>query len=428
MNRREFLSTVAGGFIAVHTVNSVLAAENKRRPNFVFILADDLGWNQLGCYGGSYYKTPNIDRLAKEGMRFTDAYAASPVCSPTRASIMTGKYPARLHLTNYIPGLQNLRKRLREPEWTKFLSTEEVTVAEALKAGGYETACFGKWHLSKGKRPPASLPNNPDKQGFDESMVTYKPRPRQDPEKDAHNVAAITKKSIKFMEAKRDCPFFLYISHNSIHDPLKEKKSLISSYEENPETEKPENHPIIAAMLETLDNSVGLVLQKLKELNLEKSTLVIFFSDNGGLASYSSQTPLRGGKANIYEGGIRVPLICRWPGVIEPNSMENTSVISVDFFPTLVEIAGIEKKYSLDGKSLIPLFKKNNYKLIEKYEKSLLQKENPVELYDLEHDIGERNDLTQTLPGKARDLRERLAAWRKSVNAQLPTINPDYKS
>jgi len=334
----------------------------EQKPNIVLILADDLGWNQIGCYGSDYYKTPNIDKLAKEGMRFTDAYAAAPVCSPTRASIMTGKYPARLHLTDYIRGTrQPENSPLLLPQWTPYLKLEEITIAEALKEEGYATASFGKWHLSKEKLPPKSESHNPDKQGFDESFVTYKPakslaREWQTPENDGHNVQIITDKSIKFIEKNKDKSFFLYITHNTIHNPLMENESLIQKYEDKKGSELPENNPIIAAMIETLDHSTGQIIDKLAELNLPQKTVVIFFSDNGGLEKEADQIPLRAGKGAIYEGGIREPLIIKWSGKIQKGSVSTAPVISIDLFPTFLDIAGCKKIYNdVDGVSLLPV-------------------------------------------------------------------------
>ena len=267
---------------------------DKRRPNIVFILADDLGWSQVGCYGSSFYETPNIDRLAREGMRFTDAYAACPVCSPTRASIMTGKYPARLGLTDFIAGGNYPRERLKQVEWQKYLPLEEVTIAEVVKGAGYATGSFGKWHLSIAKQPPESLPFNPDKQGFDESMVTYKPSSSHNPEEDAHNVEAITQKSLEFLERNKGGRFFLYVPHNTIHAPLLGRKRLVEKYKDKKGANLPENNPVIAAMIEELDDSVGRLLAKLDELRIADKTVVVFFSDNGGLERSVKQTPAVG--------------------------------------------------------------------------------------------------------------------------------------
>ncbi len=428
-------------------------------PNIIFILADDLGYSQLGCYGSNFYKTPNIDKLALEGMRFTNAYAACPVCSPTRASIMTGKYPARLHLTDFIAGNNKDTYPLSQPDWQKYLLLEEITFAEVLKEQGYRTALFGKWHLSQAKTPPESLAFNPDKQGFDESFVTYKPslsmaQPWQGAENDAHNVDTITSLAIDFLERNRANPFFLFVSHNTIHDPLKEKTETIQKYKDLEESKEPENHPVIAAMIERLDNSCGIIFNKIRELGLEKNTVVIFFSDNGGKHDYAAQTPLRAGKGWLYEGGIREPLIVKWAGKITPESVSESLISSVDLFPTFLGISGIENFHeNVDGRSFTQVLKdpktnihqnlfwhyphyhdgsgmlpagavrSENYKLVEWYEPVLLNLENPVELFDLNNDIGETTNLTDSLPDKANELRELLHDWHKETDAQMPVIN-----
>lgn len=430
------------------------------KPNIVFILADDLGYAQLGCYGSDYYSTPNLDQLASEGMKFTNAYAACAVCSPTRASIMTGKYPARLHLTDFIAGNNRTDYPLSQPDWQKHLPLEERTIAEYLKKQGYRTALFGKWHLSKEKTPPGSLPFNPDKQGFDESFVTYKPsggmsRPWQGAEVDAHNVDTITALALDFIDRNKSNPFFLFVSHNTIHDPLKEKAGSIAKFEKLPETELPENHPVIAAMIERLDKSCGTIFNKISESGLEENTIVIFFSDNGGRHSYALQTPLRAGKGWLYEGGIREPLIVKWKNVLEAGVRSEALVGSIDFLPTLLEVSGMkELPAGLDGKSLVPVFRNpeieihrslywhyphyhggsgmvpagairsGNWKLIEWYEKSLLdRKETPYELYNLENDMGERVDLADSLRSVTEKLAGELRKWREDVDAQMPVPN-----
>lgn len=431
-------------------------------PNIIFILADDLGYTQVGFNGSSYYKTPHLDKMAGEGMRFTDAYAACAVCSPTRASIMTGKYPARLHLTDFIAGNNRKDKPLLQPEWQKYLPLEEVTIAEMLKKKGYRTASFGKWHLSQEKMPPGSLPYNPDKQGFDESFVTYKPsgkmiQPWQEAENDAHNVDTITSLALDFLERNRSNPFFLYVSHNTIHNPLKEKAESIQKYEELTESEAPENNPIIGAMIERLDNSCGRIFDKVKELGLEDNTIIIFFSDNGGLESDADQTPLRAGKGWYYEGGIREPMIIKWKSVIEPGTVSSSLISSIDFFPTLLEITGIEElPEDLDGISFAPVLKdpsaethkdlfwhyphyhgsgmvpgaamrSGKWKLIEWYEKSLLgDRESAFELYDLENDISESNNLADSLVTLTHEMAAELAKWREDVNAQMPVPNEEF--
>lgn len=458
MNRRQFLKSTVFGAAALALPGFGFAKKNsKSKPNFIFILADDMGWSQLGCYGSNFYETPNIDRLASEGMRFTDAYAACPVCSPTRASIMTGRYPARLHLTNFIAGGTFRYEKLKQPKWQKYLPLEEITIAEVLKPAGYTTASFGKWHLSITKKPPRSERYNPDKQGFDKSIITYKPKGNQDPEKDAHNVEMITERALEFLERNKDRPFFLYVPHNTIHSPIRGKKKLIDKYRSKPGSELPENNPVLGAMIEDLDNSVGKLLKKLDELKIADKTIVIFFSDNGGLEGAAKQTPLRSGKANLYEGGIREPLIVRWPGVVEPGSVCSEPVISVDFFPTFLEILGLENKAekTVDGVSIVPLLVQSgplsrraiywhyphyhgssigpcgavrcgDYKLIEWFDETICGGGNRFELYNLKKDIGEQDSLAKEMPRKTKELKKMLANWRNEVNAQMLTPNPNY--
>jgi len=423
----------------------------------VFILTDDLGRGQVGCYGNGFYQTPNIDRLAAEGMRFTDAYAACPVCSPTRASLMTGKYPARLHITDFIAGGDFPHERLRQPNWQKFLPLEEFTVAELFKKCGYVTASFGKWHLSTAKLPPASAPYDPDKQGFDETFICEKPPSKQDPQSDAHHVEEITERSLAFLDKHKDEPFFLLMAHCSIHAPIMSKARLVAKHNARPGADRPENNPVIAAMMEEMDGSVGRVLQKLDELKLVGNTIVIFFSDNGGLEADAKQTPLRSGKANLYEGGIRVPLIVRWPGVVKPENTCGEPVISADFFATFRDIlqARDAGKGPIDGVSLLPLWTRTgsvnrpaiywhyphyhgsglgpcgavragDYKLIEWFDESIHADRHRLELYNLKDDSGEQNNLAAKSSAKAEQMRRMLELWRRDVGAQTMSPNPDY--
>ena len=421
------------------------------RPNIVMILADDLGWSQLGCYGSSYYSTANIDRIAAEGMQFYRAYAAAAVCSPTRASIMTGKYPARLHLTDFIKGNIRTDYPLLQPAWQKFLPLEEVTAAELFKEKGYRTAIFGKWHLSQEKKPPGSLPYNPDKQGFDEYVVTYKPEPTASPDKDAHNVDSITRLAVDFIKRNINKPFFLVLSHNTIHDPLMEKEAVINEYRSKYGAGRKENNPVIGAMIDRMDQSVGTILDEIENQGLKTRTIVIFFSDNGGKEAYALQTPLRKGKGWLYEGGIRVPLIISWPEKIVAGSKSNAMVGSIDILPTLADLSSIPMPPGkIDGESFKPVLlsgKKTfrstmywhyphyhqgsgmmpgaaviseNYKMIEWFEKSLTRQEGAFELYDLDHDISESVNLADSLPGKVEQLRYMVEYWRFEMNAQMP--------
>lgn len=424
-------------------------SNEEEKPNIVFLLADDLGWGQLSCFGSEYYRTPNIDLLAENGMRFTNAYTAAAVCSPTRASIMTGKYPARLHLTDFIPGNPSTEKPLKTPEWQKFLPLEEKTLGELARSGNYKTAYYGKWHLSIDKFPPKSEPYNPDKQGFDDILITYKPKPSQKGDEDAHNTRTITGKGINFIRENKDSSFFLYLSYNAIHDPLMESDSLVTKYMKNPLTIQPKNHPVIGAMIETLDTQIGRILDVIDQLSLSEKTLIIFYSDNGGKHSYASQFPLRAGKGWLYEGGIRVPLIVQWKGKIEPGTVNRNVVCSIDFFPTFLDILKMKKKgFEYDGQSFYPLLFDNenesderslfwhyphyhkgsgmkpasavlmgHYKLIEWHEPKYLGKKSFLELYDLEKDLTESTNLAEEMPEKVEELYQKLNEWKSDVNA-----------
>ncbi len=457
-----FLVVMTIGF---HGSTFVWAAElptNQRpaaKPNFVFVVIDDLGWADLGCYGSRFYETPYIDRLASRGMRFTDAYAASPVCSPTRLSILTGKYPARVRLTNYLTGRRwpDNSPLLPLKNWQTFMPLEEVTIAEALRAAGYVSACIGKWHLEprnpsgsgRDARPDADL--GPGVQGFD--VVVSRGPSQMD-----KGVDALTEKAVEFIRTHVQWPFFLYLAHYSVHIPLEAKPELIEKYRAKIRADDPQNNPIYAGMVETVDKSVGRLMATLDELGLTNNTVFVFSSDNGGLSvkegpntPATSNLPLRAGKGFLYEGGIRVPLIVSWPGVIPPGSACNVPVCSIDLYPTFLEIAGLalQPGQVIDGESLVPLLtqtgslkrdaiywhyphysnqgglpsgaiRAGDYKLIEFYE------DERIELYNLRLDPGERHDLAAVMPNKAAELRKRLHEWRESLAAQMPAKNPDY--
>jgi arylsulfatase A len=432
---------------------SQLMLSASKLPNIVFILADDLGRFQLGCYGSSFYETPHIDALARDGMQFMSAYAAAAVCSPSRASILTGKYPARLHLTDYIPGMNPGDKPLQRPSWTQLLKQSETTVAELLKDAGYVTGHFGKWHLNYDKQYEPGRVGDPGSQGFDDVLTTHKPGagPKSPYANDWHHVRHITERALAFVETHQDQPFFCYISHNSIHDPEKEREELVQKYMDKPCSDKKPftvNNPYQAAMLETLDSSVGMMLKKLEDLGLKENTLVIFFSDNGQLGPRSG-APLRGSKADLYEGGIRMPLIVKWPGVVPAGSTSDVPINSNDFLPTLASVAGAEYSVSdIDGLNLLPLLKdprttlerpalywhyphyhwssrgpqgairKGRYKLIEWFEKRMLGQTGAYELYDLVEDPREETDLVHTMPALVEELSKELDEWRIEVGAQ----------
>jgi len=422
-----------------------------KQSNIVFILVDDLGSHQLGCYGSTFYETPHIDSLAREGMKFINAYAASTVCSPTRASIMTGKYPARLHLTDYIPGRVPQHTLLSVPDWTKQLLTEETTIAEVLKTAGYATGHFGKWHLNKDKNYEAGRPGDPGSQGFDDVLCTHKPGagPASPYAEDWHHVREITERALSFIENNREHPFFCYIAHNSIHAPEIENQGQIDKYTEKYGAEKGgRNNPVQAAMLETLDKSIGILMKRLAELELADKTVLVFFSDNGQLG-VKSGLPYRGSKGDLYEGGIRMPLIIRWPGMVKAASTCEALVISNDFFPTFSELADVKVKVKdMDGISLVPLLqdpenqlsrpalywhyphyhsaglgpqgaiRQGAYKLIEWYEKSSSGSDGSVELYNLENDPAEQRNLADSLPDLTTSMLNDLQAWRLGIGAQ----------
>jgi arylsulfatase A-like enzyme len=430
-----------------------------RPPNIVFILMDDLGWADLGCQGSRFYETPNIDRLARQGMRFTNAYAAAPVCSPTRASIMTGKHPARLHLTNFLVGNRWSKDSPLEPvAWQHNLPADEVTFAQLLRRAGYATGYIGKWHL--GKRPPTAF-------GFEQDLSAG-----EHPVKGTHATRdgeylpdRYTTLAEKFLEKNRHRPFLLFLAHNLVHIPLHAKKDLTAKYQAKAKAVAPagpvfaedsgvkvrqvQDHATYAAMVQSMDESVGRIMKKLQELGIDDNTVILFTSDNGGLCSAegwpTANLPLRLGKGWLYEGGVRVPLIIHWPGKTKPGSTSNVPVVSTDFYPTLLRMAGLglQPKQHLDGVSLAALLqgreaptrttlywhyphysnqggppsgamRQGDWKLIEFYEDGRL------ELYNLKDDPGERTNLAARMPERTRELREVLQRWRESVGAQMP--------
>ena len=468
--------------LAAAAVLGPVELQAARRPNILFILADDLGWTDLGCYGSSFYETPNLDRLAAEGMRFTHAYAASPVCSPTRASILTGRYPQRTGITDYIgaaqPELWQRNTRMLPAPYSVQLAFEEVTLAEALKPAGYRTFFAGKWHLG-------AEPYFPENQGFDVNRGGIErggpygggryfspygnPRLPDGPEGE-HLPDRLATETCLFMEANREQPFLAYLSFYSVHTPLMARPDLKARYEakrarlgleprwgreHERDVRLVQSHAVYAGMVDAMDQAVGRVLTRLDQLGLRKDTIVVFTSDNGGLSTSegwpTSNLPLRAGKGWLYEGGIREPLIVRWPGITRQDSTNDHPVTSPDFFPTLLEAAGIKSPGGpeRDGRSLAPLLKRRRaperslywhyphygnqggapgsairrgrWKLIE-----WLEGEPRVELFDLESDPGETRDLAREEPARVRALLPDLHAWRARVGAKLPSPNPRY--
>ncbi|MHB1036674.1 MAG: sulfatase [Pirellulales bacterium] len=425
-------------------VGELFAAEASSaatKPNIVFILADDLGINDLGCYGRRDHRTPNLDRLASQGMRFTSAYCAQPICSASRAAILTGKAPARLHLTTYLPGRPDcVSQKLLHPVIPQQLPLAEKTLAEYLKEAGYATACIGKWHLG-------GRGFGPEDQGFD---VVHPGRANTTPSatEGGKGEYDLTAASEKFLEANRDRPFFLHLCHNTPHIPYKAKAELVAKNAAAFE-------PVYAATIETLDDTVGLLLAKLDALGLAANTLVVFTSDNGGLhvpegphSRITHNTPFRAGKGFLYEGGLRIPLLVRWPGRVPAGRIVDEPVINTDWLPTLLDLAGRPAPAGLDGVSIAGLLaggsaparlfywhfphytnqgsrpagavRDGRWKLVEHYE------DGRVELFDLAKDVGETTDLAARQPQTAQRLRAALDTWRKSVGAQTNAVNPNF--
>lgn len=455
-----------------------LAIAAQPRPNFVVILADDLGWADLGCYGADLHETPHIDRLAKEGIRFTDAYAM-PVCSPTRAALLTGRHAARVRITVWSEGSLNppRNRKLLEAASQHDLPHSETTLAGHLQREGYLTALVGKWHLGDAN-------HFPETHGFDVNIggthwgapQTYwwpysgtgkfGPEFRYVPHLEfgssgEYLTDRLTDEAIKVIDQAGDQSFFLYLAHHAPHTPIEAKEDDTRHFQSKLKPGMHHQNPVYAAMVKSLDHSVGRVLAHLKKRNLEENTVIVFLSDNGGFIGIdrkSGQTipvtdnaPLRSGKGSCYEGGIRVPLIVRWPGVTTGGTVCATPVIVMDLFHTLLAAAGLKAPLDLvsDGLDLKPLLQQptadlerdalffhyphyyqtttpvsavraGKWKLLEYLE------DERVELYNLEDDLGEQNDLASTMPDKAAELRERLHQWRKATNAAMPTPNPEY--
>jgi arylsulfatase A-like enzyme len=484
IRRRDFLRTMGLGLTAI-AFPGCRPYVTSERPNFIFFLIDDMGWRDTGCYGSTLYETPHIDMLAGQGMRFTDAYAACPVCSPTRASIMTGKYPARLNITDWITGDDPRDRMLLGSDDLHQLPLDEVTIAEALKQAGYATGFYGKWHLGdKGYYP--------EDQGFDQNKgghwaghpaSYFYPYKNKDKRWDVPGLEngqggeyltdRLTDESLAFMEQNRKRPFLLFLSHYAVHTPIQSKEALTEKYrkklQNQPQSQGPDfipegtgrskqkqDNPVYAGMVESVDQSVGRILEKLEALHLSEKTVVLFMSDNGGLSTTrwnapTSNVPLRAGKGWLYEGGIREPMIIRWPGVVKPGSLCSVPVISTDFYPTILEMAGLKLRpgQHRDGRSLVPLLKgtdclnrtslfwhyphyhssgqtpggairSGDYKLIEWYEDGRL------ELFDLKNDLGETNNLALLKAETTAELHRQLRAWRKQVGARMPLPNPDW--
>ena len=444
----------------------VAAAPEK--PNVVFLLVDDLGWGDFGCYGAEFNETPNIDKLAKDGMLFTNAYAACTVCSPSRAAILSGCYPARLHLTDWIAGHNQPKAKLAIPDWKMKLDHGRILLPEALKEAGYSTAFFGKWHLMPNGQPDMQehLPTN---HGFDSNVggrewgqpkgpgLYFSPfgMPNLDDGKPGDFLTdKLTDAAIGFIEkSKRDQPFLLYFAYYTVHSPLMAPPELVAKYKKKAETFANTKNELLdprrAGMVEKLDDSVGRLVAKLEELGIADNTMIFLTGDNGGDDSKTTGG-LRDFKGFSHEGGVREPLIVKWKGKIPTGTTCEVPVIGTDFYPTILDLAGLAQRpdQHMDGITIAPLLKdpkgtlprdtlywhyphyhrtkpygairRGDWKLIEFFE------EGNVELFDLKSDPRETKDLSKEQPEKAAELLKDLADWRKSVSAQMPTLNPNY--
>ena len=423
-------------------------------PNIVFFLIDDMGWPDVRCFGHPFHETPQIDKLAAEGMKFTSFYAATPVCSSTRSTIQTGQYSARTGITDFIAGHWRRHEKLVVPPIEHHLQPGIRTPGHVLKAAGYTTGYFGKWHLGN------TAENQPDHWGYDvterqlgQDFKKWRGQKPPGPKR----IDLLTDQTLYFIEQHQDEPFFVTLSHHAVHIPLEARSGSVDKYKKKPKPASGVNNPIYAAMIEDLDKSIGRILDRIDQLELTSDTVVVFTSDNGGLRKIytgvgevvSTNAPLRDEKGTLYEGGIRVPMIVRWPGVAKPGSVNDEPTTTADLLPTFCDMAAVPTpSQPIDGRSMAPLLRgeakglgrdaiyfhyphyhhsrpsgairSGNWKLIEFFEDGRL------ELYDLANDIGETTNLAARHPAKAKSLQEDLSSWREDIGARMPTPNAEY--
>lgn len=482
LTRRGFLK-VAGVFSLMPACFKASAAPDQKLPNIVFILADDLGLMDSDLYGSKYYETPNLRRLAKRGMMFTNAYAASPLCSPTRASILTGKYPARLRITTpacHLPPLDPTQPLLAKkaspnhkmvtPQSRRFLPLEEYTFAEAFEDAGYKTSFIGKWHLGLEEK---YWPKN---QGFQYDLGAPNPGPPSyfspyrfktipDGPEGEYITDRITDEAVKYLDNHKDGPFMLCHWHFAVHAPFQAKEDITKKYRNRKDPRGKQDCPVMASMIQSMDESVGRVIDKIDSLGIADNTIIIFMSDNGGNmynevegTTPTNNYPLRGGKGNSYEGGTREPCIIVWPKVVIPNTRCDEIITSTDFYPTMLEMVGIKprKDNALDGVSIVPLLKgksklsreaifchfphyvpatnnlpctyvrKGEWKLMRIYGEGP-DRTNAYELYNLKDDVGEQNNLAKTMPSKVKELDHLIDQFLEDTDAIIPVKNPAYR-
>ncbi len=458
------------GLVLAYTASSASAAD---RPNVVFFLVDDLGWTDVACYGSDLHQTPNVDALAAKGVRFTDAYAACNVCSPSRASLVTGKYPAKLHCTDWITGHVKPHALMTTPDWTQHVEPAEFTIAKAFLAAGYTTGHIGKWHLGETEE------YWPENNGFQTNFAgwaagspaalggggyfsPYKNPKLEDGTKGEYLTERLAREAAAFIkkQSESDEPFFLNYWLYSVHTPLEASAEKIAKYEALAKKDGHHSNPAYAALVEHMDDALGVVMHALNEAGVADNTIVIFYSDNGGLCGnyennrekVTSNAPLRSGKGDNFEGGVRVPLIISWPGKIKPGTSE-VPFISPDLYPTLLSLTGVpgdaKQNSEMDGVDFTALLtrgerverdaiywhyphyhlegalphsavRSGDWKLIHVYEEAV------PHLYNLKESQSEMNDVGDKYPEKRDELFQRLCAWRARVNAQPPLPNPNY--
>ena len=451
------LSPLAGEFSLAHA----------NQPNIILIFIDDLGWSDIGCYGNAFVETPHIDQLAADGLRFTDFYAAGTVCSPTRCAVQSGQNQARIGITDFISGHWRPFEKVITPRPAAALPLDIVTVAESLQKANYHTGYVGKWHLGNGNR------FHPSQQGYDEAIVISGPhlpgdyrvpgRPDLKPKPNQYRTDFEADLCIDFIQRNKSNPFFLMLSPYAVHIPLGGMSEKVEKYRRKAEaTGQSLPHPVYAAMIEHCDDMVGRIVQAVEDADIEENTMILFTSDNGGLfRRYDYQpaadddvaklAPLRGEKGNLYEGGVRVPLIVKYPPSVAAGKVCNEPTISYDFYPTFVSLAGgtLPENQTIDGADLTPLLKNpgaslsrdaihwhyphyhhgrpggsirsGRWKLIEYFDGS-----GDLELYDLRQDLSETTNLVATHPGQTAKLRQQLRSWRQEVVAAMPIPNPSY--
>jgi arylsulfatase A-like enzyme len=463
--RIQHLLAIALLSASAGAVAQTATTKKNETPNIVFILADDMGYYDLSSYGNPFNKTPQIDRLASEGMKFNQAYVASPVCSPSRAAILTAKHPARLHLTNFLVGNKiDSTSRVLPANWKPYLSGKEITLAELLRSQGYQTGVVGKWHLSNYDTTQATAQGFGydriiSKNGLDYYNYSITSNNKTEFEDDGTHYLTdkLTDYGIEFIEMNKDKPFFLFLAYSAPHVLIVPRADKLRNYFFSYNQYGGKYNPYYAAMIESLDDGVGRILETLKKNGLEENTIVIFTSDNGGVGLPelgpipTTMKPLRAWKGHVYEGGIRVPLLIKWPGHIQPGVVNENYITGTDYLPTLMECIGKKVSHPIDGKSFLSTLRNSkadfnrgaifwhyphfsnqegrpagamrlgDYKLIENYETG------EISLYNLKEDISESYDLSRVMPQKTNELLILFNQWKQEIKANMPLPNPGYR-